>query len=566
MYNDIIINKIKSNGYDKKGNLSSTRLKKIENDIINNTLFLNDYNPSLAERVYCILNNITVIQYCPLTNVKLKYSNIHKKYLNSVKYSQSNKIIKNPANHKKRNLEYIKQLFDYYNNDDYNLIDKTDCINQIQKLKLNITPAVAINNIDLVCSVLHHTPFIKSDKLDITERVFCIQNGIDSHPIDDNGNLLQFINRYQGYSKHANKEEYRKDQIEKIENQIQQKFKINGYILSDVGGKSNQKYRIDVDCIDCGYNFQPLYHSNGWKNIYCSNCNGYANRSKAEDEIIQYIQTIIDTAIISNDRSILSGLELDIYLPEYKLAIEYCGILWHSFGTTYPNNQYIEKENKNNHRNKFDRCKSQGIELLTIFDNEWEQKKDIVKSIIRHKLKQTKNTLYARKCEYRIVDKETATRFLDRNHIQGISKFSDAHGLYYNDELVSLMCFGRRKISKGEVKEELIRFCNKLETNVVGGASKILKHSNKTNFISYCDLRYSRGVLYDTLGMKLIRTSKPNYWYTNDNSRLYHRSNFQKHKIQNDYNMNDPEWQIMFDRGYRRIYDCGNLVFEYRKE
>jgi hypothetical protein len=125
------------------------------------------------------------------------------------------------------------------------------------------------------------------------------------------------------------------------------------------------------------------------------------------------------------------------------------------------------------------------------------------------------------------------------------------------------MCFGKRKLTRGKCEYELIRFCNKLNTSVIGGASKILKNSNVDNFISYCDLRYSNGNLYKSLGMDLLRTTTPNYYYVK-HLTLYHRMNFQKHKISFDSDTR-TEREIMYSNGYRRIYDCGNLVFSYRK-
>jgi hypothetical protein len=124
------------------------------------------------------------------------------------------------------------------------------------------------------------------------------------------------------------------------------------------------------------------------------------------------------------------------------------------------------------------------------------------------------------------------------------------------------VCFGTRKLTRGDASEELIRFCNKLNTSVVGGASKILKHSNKIKFISYCDLRYSDGNLYKKLGMTMLRKTIPNYYYTLDKIHLLNRIHFQKHKI-SEAGDTRTEKEIMYANEYRRIYDCGNLVFEY---
>lgn len=114
------------------------------------------------------------------------------------------------------------------------------------------------------------------------------------------------------------------------------------------------------------------------------------------------------------------------------------------------------------------------------------------------------------------------------------------------------------------MRNELLRFCSKKGLNIVGGASKIIKNSGEKDFISYCDVRYGTGNLYHELGMTLLRHSKPNYYYTLNKVDLIHRSNFQKHKITHKDDTR-TEREIMYGNGYRRIYDCGNLVFEYKK-
>jgi hypothetical protein len=282
-----------------------------------------------------------------------------------------------------------------------------------------------------------------------------------------------------------------------------------------------------------------------------------------EDEMIDFIKELGIINIESNNRTILNGFELDIYLPDQKIAIEMCGVLWHSFGTTFPNNSHKEKIEKTKHLEKYNKCKNLGISLITIFDNEWMINRDIVKSIIANKLGKTKNKIFARKCVFKEISKDESLIFLEKNHIQGKCKYSKSYGLYYHNEIVSMMSFGNRKLGRGNAQYELVRFCNKLNTSVIGGASKILKNSKIYSFISYCDLRYSSGGLYNTLGMNLIRTSPPNYFYTLDKINLQHRMNFQKHKISSPGD-NRTEWEIMYDKGYRRIYDCGNLVFAYQ--
>jgi hypothetical protein len=102
-------------------------------------------------------------------------------------------------------------------------------------------------------------------------------------------------------------------------------------------------------------------------------------------------------------------------------------------------------------------------------------KQEIVKSIILSKLGIFKERIYARKCIVKEIDNKSKNDFLNKNHIQGqdISKYK--LGLFYNDELVSVMTFGQRNIT-GKSSFELIRFCSKLNTQIIGGASKLFQY------------------------------------------------------------------------------------------
>jgi hypothetical protein len=551
--------------FNVKGNISYKKISPSLMDEINEvTSFLNNYDPKPQERIYCILHDITSVPLCPHTQKKLNYSPQFKKYSNSKELGYSKRVIKNKFDFSKSNLDKFQKLLDIYNSDRYHLLSVKECLQQYEELVKSKNSRIDINTalkyVDLICNIVDYTDFMKFTCLNISERIYCIQKSIKELQVDEFGNPLKFINSFKGYSKYASKEDMNRNIHDKISCIIEDRFIINSLIREDDGNTTN---RIDVTCKKCNHRYTPLFRNGLWKKLYCPGCNGFSGKSRMEEDLMEYIESLGVKNIKRNDRSLLSGLEIDILCPEDNLAIEMCGILWHSFGTTFPHNQEKEKSCKNAHFEKYNRCKNLNIKLLTIFDNEWNLKREIVKSIISNKLGKTQNRIFARKCQYSIVGNKEAKKFLDDNHIQGSCKFSEAHGLYYKGELISLMCFGKRKITRGENKNELIRFCNKIHHTIVGGASKILNHSNQNSFISYCDLRYGDGNLYDKLGMKLIRTSKPNYWYTLDKVNLLHRSNFQKHKIANSLDLNKTEWQIMYDKGYRRIYDCGNLVFEY---
>jgi len=161
-----------------------------------------------------------------------------------------------------------------------------------------------------------------------------------------------------------------------------------------------------------------------------------------------------------------------------------------------------------------------------------------------------------------------AKKFLEDNHIQGNVNSKIKIGLFHNDELVSIMTFSKGRVIMGGKKDEweLNRFCNKLNTTVVGSASKLLnyfiKNHKPNKIISYSDIRLFDGKLYEKLNFNKISTSKPNYWYIIGDLRYYRFSFNKKKLIKDGYDPNKTEEQIMFDRKIYRIYDCGNVRWE----
>ena len=177
--------------------------------------------------------------------------------------------------------------------------------------------------------------------------------------------------------------------------------------------------------------------------------------------------------------------------------------------------------------------------------------------------------IYARKCELKMVQPHEARIFLENNHLQGKCGATYHYGLYYNNELVSLMTFGKTRHFVGKSSEnfELLRFCNKLNTDVVGGASKLLKHFindiKPKAIISYADKRWSIGNLYEKLGFEKYNESKPNYYYIINGNRIY-RYNLRKSVLIKRYNCpsNMTEKEFCKQQKWYRIYDCGCLCYK----
>lgn len=298
----------------------------------------------------------------------------------------------------------------------------------------------------------------------------------------------------------------------------------------------------------------------------CPTC--YVTRSSHEISICNYLDSLNIVYEISN-RTILKGKELDIYLPDYQVAIEFDGLYWHSD---------IHQSDNKYHLQKTEECEKQGIQLIHIFEDELIHKRDIVFSRLKFILNHIENRIYARKCKIREVDAADAWKFLGDNHIQGSLGSKVKLGLYLNDELVSLMTFGSLRKALGRISNdgeyELLRFCNKLNTTVVGGASRLFKHFidnyNPSLIISYADRRWSIGNLYEKLNFQLHHISGPNYWYIKYGStQRVHRWTYRKSelpKLLDHFDETKTEYENMKSHGFDCIYDCGNLVYEWKNK
>lgn len=317
--------------------------------------------------------------------------------------------------------------------------------------------------------------------------------------------------------------------------------------------------------IECSSNHTFTIHKNTLndriknKNTICTICNPIDSSSDAQRQLLHFIEDNYNGEIISNDRSII-GQELDIYLPELKISFEYNGVYWHSDA---------HKE-KDYHYNKTQMCIESDIHLIHIWEDDWIQKQDIVKSRILNLLGSS-NRIWARNCQVREINSVESSLFLEKNHIQGNVFSSIRIGLYHKSNLVGLMTFGKLRKSLGQKDidnhYELLRFCNILDTSIVGGASKLfsffIKNYKPIRVISYADRCWSNGNLYKRLGFKLESITRPNYYYVVNGSRK-NRYSFRKDRlVAMGYDKSKSESVIMKELGYNKIFDSGNLKFSY---
>lgn len=307
---------------------------------------------------------------------------------------------------------------------------------------------------------------------------------------------------------------------------------------------------------DKGHSWQtPMYmYTRGSR---CYKCWAGKQSSQGENELADYISNIvkIENNIIKHDKSIICPYELDIYLPDFNIAVEFNGTYWHS-----------EKAGKDKyyHFNKWNLCRKQGIQLITIWEDDWRDNRDVIKSMISHKLNVSHdNKIYARKTHIDFVHNDIAKNFLNVHHIQGFKNGCSNIVLKSSDEnIVALM-----QVSFKNNECSIERYATSL--NVVGGFTKILKYVEKNNteieYIStFADHEVSDGGLYENNGFEIDSHLRPDYKYIYKNKR-FHKFNFRKIRFEKDPDLlfedGLTEKQLADLNEIPRVWDCGKTKY-----
>ena len=329
------------------------------------------------------------------------------------------------------------------------------------------------------------------------------------------------IQKY-GSTNYVNSRIYFNEQFHNIKNRFA--GKIEPLFTQDEYEGINSKKVYKWKCCKCGNQFQQkLYTTDIDENERylprCLKCYPYmTGKSKEQKEVVDFIKSFYNGEIIENDRNLIFPYELDVLIPEYKLAVQFDGLYWH-----------IDKD-KYYHFNKTEECWKKGYRLIHIFENQWLYKQEIVKSIIKSNLNTYEYKVDAETCNLKEVNKHDTDDFLQNNHIFGKTQFDMSYGLYYNSKLVSIItCFNG----------VLTRFGNKLGYYVVGGLSRLvnaLKCNYNENIKVYIDRRYFNGDEFKEIEFRLIEKTDPELFYI------------------------DKSCKSM------SIYDCGKMVYASVKQ
>lgn len=275
----------------------------------------------------------------------------------------------------------------------------------------------------------------------------------------------------------------------------------------------------------------------------CPTCNT-GSSSVAEREIADYIESFIQ--VNRNDRDVVSPLELDIYIPEKRIAVEYNGLYWHSF----------DKVGKTYHYDKWKKCRDAGIQLITIWEDDYRNNKGVTLRMIKSKIL-GRESIGARKTKVVGITRAQSNAFLSRHHIQGPKTGSMYVGLTYDDELVAVMVSTRtRNYTK------LDRYASSIA--IVGGLDRMMKHASSGKWITFSDNCVSTGELYESAGWYVDAIIPPDYQYIVNNSRS-HKFNYRRSRFLKDkdlyYNESMSESELAVANGIARIYDCGKIRY-----
>lgn len=589
---------------DKNGGLSSMKFSTknfIESterkEIIKYTSFLGE-DATISERIYCIQHDIIEKKKC-LCGKTIEFLSNIKGYRKSCKkcFRKMNPEHKSDGigllNYKNNTKE---SFINFLNSEEPNLVPKEEVLDFIkkrsEKIKKDNTSTSRgfrsfvrisdfIDNKHILKSIIKNTDYFKLDYNDykFSQRMYNIINNISYKKCEIcKTENTGFKNFFSGYNRvcASNKCSYELSSNVSVKRHniiIRSRLEEQGFEILDKDPMIRiSKNKVNIKCIKCHGIFSRDIADGDWKNLTCNGCYCASGISYEEKTVVKFLKEVCSYEILENQKIFNdSKKELDILISQKKIAIEYNGHLWHSFGNQYPkNNLHLESKEKFNHIEKYKLAKEKDIHLLQICSTEWtnSNKKEIWKSILRSKLG-VSTKIFARKCDIVEISNTEKNVFLNYNHMQGMDNAKIRLGLKYNNDLVCVMTFSKPRFNKN-YEWEMVRFCALQNHTVVGGASKLfkffIKKYNPKNILSYADLRYSNGNLYQKIGFEFIRNTPPSYFYVNREKKVsrFTAQKHKQHKFLKNYDSTLTEVGNMMNNGYRRVWDCGNMLFVWK--
>ena len=550
------------------------------NDIFDKTKWMKE-DTSYSERMYCYHNNINEYPKCAVCGNDTKFIQSYgytKTCCGKCNSIYNSRIKLNFSDEKKKDIKERTSQTRLNFSDE----KKKDIKERTSQTRLNFSDEKKkdiLNKMKLTCTKRHGVDNIFKKKEYIKE---CIKNKYDvNNPsnlkwvrkkISEKQKIIQNLPKTREKIKQTNLERYGVEhyaQSDEYKNKSKQTNLERYGVLNHKQLHYNEETRNALSSGDNLREYIKLHNIKSNPELSKSlniqectslqylkkyNIQGLINRniSHYEDEITSWLNEF--NINITNNKRIINNKEIDIFLPDYNIGIEFNGNYWHS--DIFRDKRY--------HQQKSTEAKNNDIFLYHIFEYEWKNNKEKIKKHLANILNLNKNKIYARKCIIgEIEDNKIKKEFLNKNHLQGDDKSTIKIGLYYDNQLVEIMTFCKPRFNNN-YQYELSRLCTVSGCNVIGGADKLFKYFLKTynpkSIISYSNFAKNVGSIYNKLGFDYINLTDPNYvWCKND--IVLSRYQTQKSKLLKDGFVGNTEDEIMKSQGFFKIYDCGNHVY-----
>jgi hypothetical protein len=273
----------------------------------------------------------------------------------------------------------------------------------------------------------------------------------------------------------------------------------------EVHGKSTYSYtktkyikgkeKVIITCQKHGDFLQkPNNHLTGYGCKACASI----GRSKLEEEVLLFLVGL-GVQVTTNSKEIIPPLELDIVLPDYKLAIEVNGLYWHS-------NQ--KGKNKEYHLNKTISANKVGYTLIHLFEDDWMLKKEVVKRYLSNLLMQRHEMVGVK---YSVVSPLEAKSFHLVTSLQEYDNYPFSIGIRDTTKLLACMSF--TEIKNREV--ELIQYSE--NTPLLDGFKNLLKYyleiATISKITSYSNKCWPEEVNYLEFGFTKTEEIPPRKYY-----------------------------------------------------
>jgi len=542
--------------YKEKGGksliMASRHNKDIQTEIFERTSFLSD-TASVSERLFVLINDINEQLKCKYCDKNLKFHKLNKGYYGTCQTKicikkhrgainrESSKKINWNESLKKQKETNIKRYNTEHVWNKGSKSRETYKLTMLKKYKVKYplqNKEILKKQQDTVIKKFGTLDFLHSEK------------------------TLKTLKGKYGTTNIMHVKEIRDKVIDTQKNKARQKIEKN---LKNINKEiiTYSSTFLKLKCIKCGgiitYNRTGINYFIRNEHDPCQTCNPIENKnyfkSNGEHEIKNFLDSLELKNIELNRKYMLNGTEIDIYLPDYNLGIEYNGVYWHS--------ELFKHKTYHNEKKKLGYTK--GINIINIWEDDWNDniKRMIIKSRLTAVLGKS-NKLFARKCQIKNINHNDAKEFFCNNHLQGYTNSKIKIGLYFEHKLVSLMTFSLKK-----TKWELSRFANLKEYSVIGAFSKLLsyfiKNYKPTNLFTYADLDWSdfKNNVYEKNNFKFLTETVPSYFWVDGGKRI-HRLNYSKQKLINlGFDKDKTEIEIMHSLKKYRIWNCGNLKYEF---